>query len=163
MYSMQEGSIHVMKFMEMKMTADFHFWIVYLISSEKKFLHLRTHFCSYRGQLLLILLLARVPSCLLWNFNALNHIKSFIHQDIVHIEQYVIIPFTPYSLTNDKKKLFLQSGKQNKTQPSHSQIVQSYSQETVNELYYRHSSDTLLVAFPDHHNEEINKINKYIQ
>ena len=25
MYSMQEGSIHVMKFMEMKMTADFHF------------------------------------------------------------------------------------------------------------------------------------------
>lgn len=109
MYPVQEASMHDTKFMEMQMTADFHFCIVYLVSSEKKFLHLRTHFCSYRGQLLLILLLARVPSCLLWNFDALKHIKSFIHQDIVHIEQYVIIPFTPYSLTNDEKKLFLQS------------------------------------------------------
>ena len=28
---------------------------------------------------------------------------------MVHIEHYVIIPFALYSLTNDEKKLFLQS------------------------------------------------------
>ena len=65
---------------------------------------------------------------------------------MVHIEHYVIIPFALYSLTNDEKKLFLQSGRQNKTHPSHPQMVQTCSQETVNQLYYRYSSDTLQVA-----------------
>lgn len=68
MYSMQEGSINFMKFMEMKVTIDFHFWIAYLIDSEKKFIHLivrEIHICDYRGHLLLILLLcSAIPSLL---------------------------------------------------------------------------------------------------
>lgn len=162
-YPVQEASTHDTKFMEMQMTADFHFWIVYLVSSEKKFLHLRTHFCSYRGQLLLILLLARVPSCLLWNFDALKHIKSFYTSR--HCSHRAIYNNTIYSLFFNQwweKVIFTKCGRQNKTHPSHPQMVQSYSQETVNKLYYRHSSDTLQVAFPDQHNEEINTINKYI-
>lgn len=60
MFSMQEGSINFMKFMEMRVTVDFHFWTAYLIDSEKKFIHLIVReicICDYRGHLLLILLL----------------------------------------------------------------------------------------------------------
>lgn len=72
MCPVQEGSKHFMKFMEMKVTTDLHFWIAYLIDSEKKFIHLivhEIHICDYRGHLLLILLLCSVipslPACLL--------------------------------------------------------------------------------------------------
>lgn len=68
----QEGSMHFMKFMEMKVTTDFHFWIAYLMDSDKKFINLivhEIHIGDYRGHLLLILLLCSgIPSplaCLL--------------------------------------------------------------------------------------------------
>lgn len=82
-----------------------------------------------------------------------------------HCSRRAICNNTIYSLFFNQwweKVIFTKCGRQNKTHPSHPQMVQSYSQETVNKLYYRHSSDTLQVAFPDYHNEEINTINKYI-
>lgn len=68
----QEGSMHFIKFMEMKVTTNFHFLTAYLIDSEKKFIQLiahEIHTCDYRDHFLLILLLCSViPSrlaCLL--------------------------------------------------------------------------------------------------
>lgn len=116
----QEGSMYFMKFMEMKITTDFHFWIAYLIDSEKKFIHLivhEIHICDYRGHLLLILLLCSVGlsrlACWLQNLNALIHVKFFMHQDTFKLEQYVIVSFS-HSLNNrGVKVLFTKCGKQN--------------------------------------------------
>lgn len=74
-FSMQEGSINFMKFMEMKVTVDFHFWAAYLIDSEKKFIHLIVRgicICDYRGHLLLILLLCSVIPVFLQVFEYSN-------------------------------------------------------------------------------------------